>query len=783
MFLEWPAVIGIVIMLTARLVGYAAVGEPLAATNAPTMRTYTVGKKIAEFPTNEDLSTPEAAYATLQRAFVAEGDAVWQRLSVRSLAEAMSPAEKKPLPAEIAECELNAEVIEVCFGNETSATVFARMQLGNDPKNLGIDLRSFGLEDGHWLNSGEDVAGNLEDARKKFARRCASFEAGRRLFSRAPITNPGEYLRPFVEFLQREAVDPKEFILQALACRRVVILGEVHHRPRYWAFDAALVRATNFWQKVGVLYLELPSNDQPLVDQFLAARKYNPQPVIDMLRDNLWMGWPDQPMLEFFKAVWEVNQPLPKENRLRIVAVDMARPWKEIKARDDWRKYDVDRDQFMAENVARDLLEHASDSRHALFIVGYMHAMVNFTSAGGEAVKSAGWHLREMMGESNVFAVFPHSPVMSNMGDVKGRIGLGLFESAFAALTNRPMAFPLDHGPFGGEIFDASLDFQTADPFRNGYHAYLYLGPLEDESFSPLIPGFYTDDFVQELDRRQRIMNGKGLVEGGVLPKLDTQSFLRWMSDEWGQPRYEWTVLGPLDAWQLGSDWDKKVRAARKQNWTNETSAIQQAAARLFEVIRSADYDNPGDWRSFPAPDVDYQVNSDYPGWVRWVCQHFRTNPVVTVELGEVSAGPTGWPTIPYRLIQKDGAVLKGNLSFEWGAYAQRWGGVVGLDWHQREARNTTAGAAQSAPQSTEKSDTKQRLAALVEDFFANNWHDLTARETLEWGDITTAENGSSSIRYKYRAITGDQNTVTNNQVFTFDPQDKLLTVKDVKSQ
>lgn len=70
-------------------------------------------------------------------------------------------------------------------------------------------------------------------------------------------------------------------------------------------------------------------------------------------------------------------------------------------------------------------------------------------------MKSAGWHLRERLGETNVFSIFPHSPVMANRGGVNRRFGLGLFETAFAALTNRAMAFPLRHGPFGKQMFDA----------------------------------------------------------------------------------------------------------------------------------------------------------------------------------------------------------------------------------------------------------------------------------------------------------------------------------------
>ena len=69
---------------------------------------------------------------------------------------------------------------------------------------------------------------------------------------------------------------------------------------------------------------------------------------------------------------------------------------------------------------------------------------------------------------------------------------------------------------------------------------------------------------------------------------------------------------------------------------------------------------------------------------------------------------------------------------------------------------------------------------ALVEDFFGHNWQDITSRETIEWGDVTTAEDGNLSIRYQYRAKIWGRNTITNNQVFTFDSQDKFVSVNKV---
>lgn len=637
---------------------------------------YAVNKMVSAFPSNEDLSTPETAYATVNRLWASGDKGFWRRIS--------APAVAKRLPVESGTQKLsekdvtelfNSEILEVRIYSNRYAAVIAKVATS---RKMNIDLRCFEQVAGRWLNTGQDIHGDVDAARAKFTRIIAYREAERIQASRPPVANPEEHLKPFVEFLKREGTDPQTFLLKGLTDHAVVILGEVHNRPRYWALNTALVRSPEFSRKVGVVYLEFPINDQPLMDQFLAAPTNDPTPVIEMLRDMFEMGWPDQPTVEFCQAVWDVNQTLPKKQRLRIELVDMARPWKTIQKRQDWRQYGVDRNAFMAENIIRDLREHHGDSRHALFIVGWMHALKNLTDPGGEPIESAGRHLQAALGETNVMAIFPHCPVMANRGDVKGRLALGLFDSAFAALTNRPMAFPLDHGPFGELPFDASMDFVTSDPYRAGFDAFLCLGPLEDEIMSPLVPGFYTDEYAREVDRRCRLMNGRGL------PEVSGASLVQLRSQYWGKPRSEWQALGPLNAWEYGSDWEEKLREARHRNALQESAAIKQAAQRLFDAIRKADYEHPGDWRRFPAPDVDYTVHSDYPGWMQWVAQHFRTNPIVKVELGEVTLDSKQLPGLPYKLTLQNQQTLEGTLPWRWNPSSQRWGGVGGLDWHRR---------------------------------------------------------------------------------------------------
>ncbi|KPK83437.1 MAG: hypothetical protein AMJ81_08295 [Phycisphaerae bacterium SM23_33] len=657
------------------------------------LRAYEVNRKVSDFPDRQDLSTPEAAYATFNRILAGGERAPWRRLSVRRLAgQFPAGAEKREVSPKAAHEWLHADILEVRIFKGKYAAAFARIP--NAAQTI-IDIRFLEKEEGRWLNSGNNVGPDLAEARTKFAGWCSQFVEKP---VRPRIDDPDSHLRRFVEFLKANGQEPKALVMKALAEYTLVIMGEIHHRPRYWALNSSLVTDPDFPRHVGTIYMELPSNDQQLVEKFLASKDCDTKPVVEMLRDNLWMGWPDQAMLNFFMKVWMVNRNLAPEQKLRIVLVDMQRPWKDIHEREDWRKYNVDRDRFMADNVLRDVKQHPQERRNALFIVGVGHTMLDLKYFEGSPVTSAGWHLRQGLGAEKVYAIFPHTCVMTNWGRVDGRLCMGLFESAFAAVGNRPLAFPLARGPFGEQPFDALPDQPVSSAYRDGYSAYLYLGPLEHEIFSPLIAGFYTDEFVKELDRRHRMMFGEGLVQGCRLAALDAESFIGWMGNSWGRPRREWRseFLGPLNAWQHGgSDWKQAARDARYEDALQHPDQIVKAATELFDAIRAADYNNPQTWKDHPDAwkqfiSVDYTVATDYPSWVKWICETFKPNPIQSVELGEVfasrrhsfSVGPVDLPTIRYKLTLKDGTELKGALPFEYDAMRQRWTGQQGIDWH-----------------------------------------------------------------------------------------------------
>ena len=107
------------------LVGCLYAAEP---TDIP-VSTHTVDRKVIDFPTNEDLSTPEAAYAAFNRAWVVGGDAACRSLDVPELASTVPSVPKRAMPAKEAEEWLNAEVLEVDIYCKTNAGVFAKVEI------------------------------------------------------------------------------------------------------------------------------------------------------------------------------------------------------------------------------------------------------------------------------------------------------------------------------------------------------------------------------------------------------------------------------------------------------------------------------------------------------------------------------------------------------------------------------------------------------------------------------------------------------------------------------
>ena len=318
-----------------------------------------------------------------------------------------------------------------------------------------------------------------------------------------------------------------------------------------WALLTRLVQDKAFPLVTGTIYMELPRHAQPLMDRFLASRTLDVEPVREILRSVFQSGWPCKDEVEFLAAVWAVNRRLPAESRVRVVLVDQAWDWSQVKVKEDVAKLTTDRDALMAEAILADM-KATRDARHALFQVGFLHLPSALTPAGGgESYPSAGERLRKVLG-AQFFTVLEHGPVMGNRGgQLDGRVRRGLFDEAFDRAGRKPVAFALAGSPFGAEPFDMSMDLRAyAGTYGSAFDGYVYLGPLDADVYSSVAPGFYTDAYAREVDRRCRLMLGVGVQEAEDLKGTNGAALEAGMARWMGQPAAWVGKLGPMDAWR-----------------------------------------------------------------------------------------------------------------------------------------------------------------------------------------------------------------------------------------
>jgi hypothetical protein len=68
-----------------------------------------------------------------------------------------------------------------------------------------------------------------------------------------------------------------------------------------------------------------------------------------------------------------------------------------------------------------------------------------------------------------------------------------------------------------------------------------------------------------------------------------------------------------------------------------------------------------------------------------------------------------------------------------------------------------------------------------VENFFMQNYRDMTMRKSLEWGDVQTDDKGNRTIRYRYEALIWDKDRSIFCDDFTFDKDWKFVKTERVK--
>lgn len=366
------------------------------------------------------------------------------------------------------------------------------------------------LEDGRWVNRGQGIADNLNDAQERLIKQLP--ENLYNLPRVALINNLPKDVSPFLSYISEIELSPEQFLLEMLSTHKLVISGEYHRRKVSWDMLMRLISLPVFADKVGRIFMELPSWHQTTMDNFMRSKTLNGNFIFQIFQDAQINGWWDRGEYEFLCKLWGLNHSLPADKKIRVVLADYQIPYSKITRREDTRTFE-DRNNHMAKIVVNNI-ENSSDDRNNLFLVGCAHAyksnQAGFASAadGKEAELTAGLQISKALGRDKVFTVFQHVLPGDNHGGNKSPIRGGIFDAAFDLNGNKPIGFKLADSPFGKEPFDGiyEIKYKTdTGSYQDNYDGYLFLGPLAEEPKYIPLSEIFTDEFVAEMQRRASV--------------------------------------------------------------------------------------------------------------------------------------------------------------------------------------------------------------------------------------------------------------------------------------
>lgn len=395
------------------------------------------------------------------------------------------------------------------------------------------------IEDGRWVNGGQGIADNLTQAQELLTQQLPVHYVN---LPRIPMINTVPQDETcFVDFLLSVESSPEQFVLNMLDSHKLVINGEYHRRKVSWDMLKRLIDLPDFPEKVGHIFMELPSWCQPFMDKFMESDTLDHEIILQIFREEQPNGWWDRGEYEFICQLWNLNHSLPNGRKIKVVLADYQVPYSKV-SRIDQRENE-DRNSHMADVIA-ETISSSDDIRNSLFLVGCAHAyksnQAGIASAayGMAPEKTAAAQLVDKLGSDNVFTIFQHGLSGDNNGANKRPIRGGIFDKAFELTGNRPVGFTLAGSPFGKEPFDGISEIKyniSTGCYSDNFDGYLFLHPIENEPVASPLTEIFTDGFVAEMKRRASVMgmeNLRAIWFGTTAPNLTKEYIINVLSQE-----------------------------------------------------------------------------------------------------------------------------------------------------------------------------------------------------------------------------------------------------------
>ena len=344
-------------------------------------------------------------------------------------------------------------------------------------------------------------------------------------------TSNAQTIEQYFNVLKKQGKQPVAFVTEKLQDYDLIVFDDALH---------AAVEPFEFYMKyikeksktIDYLFVEtVPVTVQPLIDSFLQADAKDTSILAGVFQNDFRLGWPYKTYLELFLTVWDVNQKLEKDDRIRIIGVDQPVYWDGLHNRQDYNLFQqslVARDNFMY-NIIKQYMNSFKNGKKAFFLTNTRHAYKCIKDKEGQIYWNTGTFLHKWH-PGKTYAIRFHNMILNVQAvkkDVSNsstegldrleysweRMAEGKWDSAFARNDNQPVAIPFEDNVFGRHPYwgNHMSYVEEGQTMYDAYDALIFMKPLEKTTFSGHTAFYISKEFKREMVHRIKVMHGHDL--------------------------------------------------------------------------------------------------------------------------------------------------------------------------------------------------------------------------------------------------------------------------------
>ncbi len=345
------------------------------------------------------------------------------------------------------------------------------------------------------------------------------------------IVCAGADIGSYIKALKTQGQDPIPFTLAKLDTFDLLIFDDaLHNAAEPFDFYQALIKHSGFAEKAKYIFIEAISIDQQrYIDRYLSTFPEDTLILLPVFQnDYSGTGWNAQTYLDLLRAVYLINSNLSHENRLEVVAVSNPFYWDCIRSMEDLEvaRRSLDGRDYYMYRIIIDRLQNFGAGRKGIFLTNTRHAYKGIKNNSGQFYWNTGtffsqWHpgrtysIRMHNVNLYITAEVPPDSIAHKTTDGMERMKYswvrmenGIWDGAFKAVGNKPVAIPLPETPFGGAAYIGNhmLGAAPGQTMHDAYDAVIFLAPIEALHKTGTFDFIYTGTFNKELERRYRIL-------------------------------------------------------------------------------------------------------------------------------------------------------------------------------------------------------------------------------------------------------------------------------------